>query len=194
MNEGTQLPIPDALNAASPSSQELDEIWASNTVVPESITGCVHDLITDVAQRQPDALAVCAWDGDFTYAQLSTLSDHVAHHLCAMGNPPSSPVALLFPKSRWTCVAMLGIIKAGCAAIALDSTHPDARLRSIIRHAQPKAMICCPSTRERVSILCDSPIIQLDDTLLETVGTIKQQTPDLPVVSPKDLVYISFTS
>ncbi|OQE09562.1 hypothetical protein PENVUL_c006G05047 [Penicillium vulpinum] len=194
MNERTQLPMPDVPDAKSPSSQELEEIWASNTVVPESITGCVHDLITEVAQRQPDALAVCAWDGDFTYAQISSLSDHVAHYLCEMGNPSTSPVTLLFPKSRWTSVAMLGIIKAGCAAIALDSTHPDARLRSIIRHAKPKAMICCPDTRNRVSLLCDSPVLQLDDSLLEIVGTIKQQTLDLPVVSPNDIVYISFTS
>ncbi|KAJ5816716.1 AMP-dependent synthetase/ligase [Penicillium robsamsonii] len=193
-NEDTQVPMPDALDAASPSPQELEGIWASNAVVPESITGCVHDLITEVAQRQPDALAVCAWDGNFTYAQLSTLSDHVAHYLCEMGNPPSSSVTLLFPKSRWTCVAMLGIIKAGCAAIALDSTHPDARLRSIIEHAQPKAMICCAATRDRVSLLCDSPVLQLEDSLLEIAGTMKRQILDLPVVSPRDIVYISFTS
>ncbi|CAI7609080.1 unnamed protein product [Penicillium viridicatum] len=192
-NHGTQLPTPDA-PGASPSSQELGDIWASNTVVPESITGCVHDLITEVAQKQPDSLAVCAWDGDFTYAQLSALSDYVAHHLYNMGIPPRSPITLLFPKSRWTCVAMLGIIKAGYAAIALDSIHPDARLRSIIKHAQPKAMICCAATQKRVSLLCDSPILQLDDSLLEIAGTIKQQTLDLPVVSPNDIVYISFTS
>lgn len=193
-NEGTQLPTPDALGVASPSPQELDDIWASNTVVPESITGCVHDLIAEVAQKQPEALAVCAWDGDLTYAQLSTLSDYVAHYLCEVGIPPRSPVTLLFPKSRWTCVAMLGVIKAGCAAIALDSIHPDARLRSIIKHAQPKAMICCAATQKRVSLLCDSPILQLDDSLLEIVSTIKQQTLDLPAVSPNDIVYISFTS
>ncbi|CAG8905552.1 unnamed protein product [Penicillium egyptiacum] len=192
-NEDTQLHTADVPDA-SPSWQELDEIWAKNAVVPESITGCVHDLITEVTQKQPQALAVCAWDGDFTYAQLSTLSDHVAHNLCDMGNLPGSPVTLLFPKSRWTCVAMLGIIKAGCAAIALDSTHPDARLRSIIRHAQPKTMICGSATRNRVSLLCELPILQLDDSLLEVAGTMKQQTLDLPVVSPKDTVYISFTS
>jgi non-ribosomal peptide synthetase component F len=193
-NEASQLHMPDIPDAASPSSQELDEVWTNNAVVPESITGCVHDLIDEVAQTQPDALAVCAWDGDFTYAQLSTLSDYVAHNLCEMGNPPSSPVTLLFPKSRWTSVAMLGIIKAGCAAIALDSTHPDARLRSIIKHGQPKAMICCSTTRNRVSLLCDSPVLKLDDSILEIAGTIKQQTRDLPMVSPEDTAYISFTS
>lgn len=184
----------NAPNATSPSLQELDEIWVGNAVVPESIIGCVHDLITEVAQRQPDALAVCAWDGDFTYAQLSTLSDHVAHHICEIGIPPRSPITLLFPKSRWTCVAMLGIIKAGCAAIALDSTHPDARIRSIISHAQPKAMICCATTRKRASRLGDLPFLQLDDSLLEIADTVKQQTIALPVVSSRDIVYISFTS
>ncbi|KAJ5210468.1 AMP-dependent synthetase/ligase [Penicillium cf. griseofulvum] len=194
MSEDRGLPMPVAPDTASPSSQELDQIWAQNTVVPESITGCVHDLITEVAQRQPDALAVCAWDGDFTYAQLSTLSDNVAHYLCDMGDLQRSPVTILFPKSRWTCVAMLGIIKAGCAAIALDPTHPDARLRSIIKHAQPKAMICGAATRTRVSRLCDSSILQLDDSMLEIAGTIQHHNLDLPTVSPKDTVYISFTS
>ena len=193
-NEATQLHMPDVPDVASPSMQELDETWANNAVVPETITGCVHDLINEVAQSQPDALAICAWDGDFTYAQLSTLSSYVAHNLCEMGNPPSSPVTLLFSKSRWTSVAMLGIIKAGCAAIALDSTHPDARLRTIIRHAQPKAMLCCSTTRNRVSLLCDSPVLQLDDSILEIAGTIAQRTLDLPMVSPEDTAYISFTS
>ncbi|KAJ5673087.1 AMP-dependent synthetase/ligase [Penicillium longicatenatum] len=190
----TPLSIPDAPDASPPSSQELDEIWANNYLLPKSISGCVHDLITNVSQRQPDARAVCAWDGDFTYAGISALSDHVAYRLCEMNITPKSSLAILFPKSRWTCVAMLGIMKAGHAAVALDLAHPNARLQSIIRHAQPKVILCCPSTRDRASILCDIPAFQLDDGLLGIISTIKDRILDLPEVSPKDLVYISFTS
>lgn len=192
MNMSAQLPVLDA--DAPPSASELDEIWAKNAVVPESVSGCVHDLIDEVAQRQPDAPAVCAWDGDLTYAQLATLSNHVARSLCEIGVSPRSSVALLFHKSKWTCVAELGIIKAGCAAIALDATHPDARLKSITQHAQPHALVCGAATRDRASLLNNAPILQLDDSLLEILHTTKEQIQGLPAVSPGDIVYISFTS
>ncbi|KAJ5780658.1 AMP-dependent synthetase/ligase [Penicillium paradoxum] len=193
MNETARLDAPDTPDAP-PSAQELEEIWANNAIVPESITGCVHDLIAEITQEQPDALAVCAWDGNFTYSQLSTLSNHVARSLCERGIPPKSPVALLFPKSKWTCVAELGIIKAGCAAVALDATHPNARLQSIIQLAQPQALVCAVTTRDRASILGDAPVLQLDDRLLKITTTEKDQIFELPVVSPTDIVYISFTS
>jgi non-ribosomal peptide synthetase component F len=194
-NESTQASSPDALDDSPlPSAQELDEIWVNNTTVPDSVEGCVHKLITDIAQRQPDALAVCAWDGDFTYAQISALSDHVARRLCEMGISPRSPVPLLFPKSRWTCVAMMGIMKTGRSAIALDATYPDARLQSIIRLAQPTAIVCSEVTRTRVSVLCDTAVVQLDDNLLEIAGSIKDVTVGFPEVCPGDTAYISFTS
>ncbi|XHG06007.1 hypothetical protein AWENTII_009218 [Aspergillus wentii] len=106
----------------------LDQIWRANAHVPETVSGCVHDLVATIAAHHPDALAVCAWDGDFTYAQLHALSRRVAQRLIARQTPRQSVIPLLFSKSRWTCVAMLAVIQAGCAAVALDATQPDARL------------------------------------------------------------------
>ncbi|OJJ36076.1 hypothetical protein ASPWEDRAFT_60166 [Aspergillus wentii DTO 134E9] len=113
----------------------LDQIWRANAHVPETVSGCVHDLVATIAAHHPDALAVCAWDGDFTYAQLHALSRRVAQRLIARQTPRQSVIPLLFSKSRWTCVAMLAVIQAGCAAVALDATQPDARLGTT---GQPK--------------------------------------------------------
>ena len=170
----------------------LDQIWSWNAEVPETVSGCVHDLIAANTVRHPDALAVRAWDGDFTYSQLNGLSRWVAQRLIALQIPPQSSVPLLFSKSRWTCVAMLAIIQAGHAAIALDATQPDTRLRLIVQQTQPKVIISSPVHAPRASALADAAILQLDDALLKSV--IGELTDDLPAVSPSDIVYISFTS
>ncbi|KAK8115446.1 hypothetical protein PG984_011948 [Apiospora sp. TS-2023a] len=175
------------------SQLELDQIWERNAFVPEQIQGCVHDLIAEVAARQPEAWAVCAWDGNFTYSQLEDLSTKLGKRFIALGAEPKSSIPLLFEKSRWTSVAMLAIIKAGCSAIALDGTQPDSRLRSIVEQARPGLLLASEKYHARACLLSDVPVLQLDDTLLDSSDISESQT-KLPDVSPSDVVYVSFTS
>ncbi|KAK7991221.1 Nonribosomal peptide synthetase 13 [Apiospora saccharicola] len=177
---------------SSLSQLELDQIWERNASVPEQIQGCVHGLIAEVAARQPDALAVCAWDGNFTYCQLEDLSTKLARKLIALGAVPRTSIPLLFEKSRWTSVAMLAIIKAGCSAIALDGTQPDSRLRSIVEQARPALMVASAKYHARACLLSDVVVVQLDETMLDSADHSSQTK--LPNVSPSDIVYISFTS
>jgi non-ribosomal peptide synthetase component F len=183
----------DSVNPA-PTQYDLEQIWNWNASVPHSLQECVHDLITRIAKKQPDALAVCAWDGDFNYFQFDVLADEVARRLIGLGIAPKTIIPILFPKSRWTCVAMLGIIKAGCSAVALDHTQPDTRLRSIVQQVQPRTIISAPAHHVRARLLADVPVLQLDNALLETLEHSETSSLQLPIVSPSDIVYISFTS
>lgn len=170
----------------------LDQIWSWNSSVPDQIQGCVHDLISEIA-HSTDSLAVCAWDGDFTYPELDSLADHVAHHLISeMNVAPRSCIPILFHKSKWTCVAMLGIIKAGCSVVALDPAQPDSRLLSILEQIQPYLILSSESNYSRACALReDVTVLQIDDSWLsKPLNTTTQ----LPSVSPSDIVYISFTS
>ncbi|KAJ5516873.1 hypothetical protein N7527_008433 [Penicillium freii] len=173
-------------------SLDLDQIWNWNAEVPETVSGCVHDLIATIALHHPDSLAVCAWDGDLTYSQLNLLSRRLAHRLLALRIPRQSSIPLLFSKSRWTCVAMLAVIQAGYAAIALDATQPDTRLRSIVHQTKAKVVISSPVHATRAAGLVDASIVQLDETLFD--DEVEESTDELPVTSPSDIVYISFTS
>ncbi|KAK8085892.1 hypothetical protein PG997_007163 [Apiospora hydei] len=179
--------------SSSLSQLELDQIWERNASVPGQIQGCVHDLIAEIATTQPEALAVCAWDGNFTYSQLDEISTKLANRLITLGVTPRSSIPLLFPKSRWTCGAMLAVIKAGCSAIALDGTQPDSRLRSIVQQARPTLVVASANYHARAIQLAGVPVVQLDDTLLKT-PVPEETVPQLPEVSPSDIVYISFTS
>jgi non-ribosomal peptide synthetase component F len=176
------------------SAQDLDKIWSLNASVPESIPGCVHDLIKEIAGSQPDDLAVCAWNGDFTYRAFDALTDQFARDLIGLGIRPNSSIPLLFEKSRWTCVAMLGVIKAGCSAIALDTTQPQERLRSIVQQVQPSFIVSSATNFARAQSLTDVPIIQLNDSFLDRQCHSGENDAHLPIISPSTIVYISFTS
>ncbi|RFU81918.1 amp-dependent synthetase ligase [Trichoderma arundinaceum] len=192
-NEEPVLMPPNSANS-SLSEQDIDQIWSWNASIPPLVHGCVHDLITEIVKSQPDVLAVCAWDGDFTYSQVEDLANEVALRILKLGVEPKSNIPILFPKSRWTCIAMLGVIKAGCSVIALDGTQPDTRLRSIIHQTQPKIIISSAVFSSRAALLVDAPVLQLDDTLLDDLNSPREESILLPSVSPYDIVYISFTS
>lgn len=177
----------------APPDSDLLQIWRRNASVPTSIDGCVHELIAQSVATSPNVLAVCAWDGDLTYAEFARLSDALAHRILAAGIHPKSTVPFLFSKSKWTSVAMLGIIKAGCAAVALDANHPDARLRQILQQVQPSVVVCSKTHRERVNFLIKTAVLQLDDDIWRDLEQSDEEGA-LPVVSPEDIAYVSFTS
>lgn len=178
----------------SQSVDDIDQIWDRNAAVHEQLQSCVHHLISEIATSQPDALAVCAWDGDFTYSQLDALASCVANTILQHGVKYRSVVPLLFSKSRWTSVSMLAIIKVGCIAVALDATQPDKRLLSIVEQVYPHAMISSPEHYQRATSLANVPVIQIDDTLLDPKFS-KWAIFHLPyTIHPSDIVYISFTS
>lgn len=180
-------------NRQASTENTLDQIWRWNSSVPDPIYACVHDLISEIA-KSTDSLAVCAWDGDFTYSQLDFLATQVAHHLISQLNvAPKSCIPILFHKSKWTCVAMLASIKAGCSVVALDPTQPDSRLLSILEQVQPRVMISSDRNHARACALVgDVAVLQIDDSWLSKF--LNTPTSKLPAVSPSDIIYISFTS
>lgn len=91
----------------------------------------MHDLIMDRTRKQWKVPVIDAWDGYCTYNELDGLSTRLAHRLGLLGVGPEILVPLLFEKSRWTPVAILGVIKAGGAFVLLEPDHPLARLQDM---------------------------------------------------------------
>lgn len=122
-------PVAD-LDLFGPRSR--DQVLTWNQRVPPRVSRCAHDLIKERNLKQPDAPAVCAWDGQFTYAELdekaSELADHLAQN-CGVG--PDIFVPVYFEKSKYTTVALLAITKAGGAFVQMDPSHPVQRLKDI---------------------------------------------------------------
>ncbi|EFY88504.1 nonribosomal peptide synthase, putative [Metarhizium acridum CQMa 102] len=173
--------------------QELEQIWNWNHAVPIAAEQCVHKLFEQTAQAQPDASAVCAWDGEWTYRDLDEASSRIAHYLVILGVGLEQIVPLCFEKSRWTPVAMLAVMKAGGASVALDSTQPEERLRTIVQQTEPALMLSSSASQELASRLSRQHVVVVDDGLLARLKPVSG-TCQLPVVTPSNKLYVAFTS
>ena len=136
-------------NIEATSVQDLRSIWNWNATVPNTIKACLHNLITERAQKQPRAPAICAWDGNLTYSELSILSSQLAFYLIdELGIKPGQIVLLCFEKSKWMPLAMLNVMKAGGVSVALDNTFPDDGLQSIVVQTQPSIILSSTEKKE----------------------------------------------
>jgi amino acid adenylation domain-containing protein/non-ribosomal peptide synthase protein (TIGR01720 family) len=127
------------LIVAGDATRSLAKQW--NGKEPLKINRCVHNIVEDFVDSQPEHQAVCAWDIELTYNELNRLSDALSEKLVAHGVGPETFVPLCFEKSGWHVVAMFAILKAGGACVSLDPSHPLDRLCSIIQQVHPPVVL-----------------------------------------------------
>ncbi|OJD40380.1 non-ribosomal peptide synthetase [Diplodia corticola] len=158
---------------------------------PEFIDRCVHEVFMDRVKEMPDEDATVAWDGKMTYLELDQLSSRLAHHLCGLGIKPEHAVPILFEKSMWTQVALLGAIKAGATFVLLDPDHPVARLQVIIDDVEAKLILSSIQHTEMAQAL-GVPVLTISKSMVEELP----HTEGLPPVeiSPRQALYIHFSS
>ena len=174
------------------SKDDMHTMRSWNLALPFVRSDCLHDLVQRSVTLMPDAEAVCAWDGSFTYGELSVLSTRIAEHMVGIGIAHGTLVPFAFEKSRWTVVAMLAILKAGCAFVPLDPTHPAARLEEIVVDVDANIVLTAEYYASKVERLAKTVIVvssKTADTFQEERTKVR-----LPLVNPQDPAFVLFTS
>ncbi|KAA8577032.1 hypothetical protein EYC84_007048 [Monilinia fructicola] len=176
------------------SDQDLRKIWDWNSTVPEPIDLLVHDLFTQVVQRQPEAPAISAWDGELTYQKLDDLSTRLARHLVQLEVGHGTIIPIYIEKSMWTPVAQLAVMKAGAASVLLDSTQPVERAKLVADQIRSKVIISSPINKESASLLGAIDLLILNWSFIESISHANGHSHLLRTSVPSDLLYIVFTS
>lgn len=171
------------------SEQNMSQLQAWNGPF-EGTDTCVHQLIQQKCLEQPELPAICAWDGDLTYAELDKLSSSLARHLVSIGVRPEMFIPLCFEKSIWAAVAILGVIKAGGAFVLLDPSHPRKRLQEIVEDTG-SMVIVSSKAQAALSGELASCVITLGDNenSWESDSSWREST-----VRPNNAVYGVYTS
>ncbi|KAE8357699.1 hypothetical protein BDV27DRAFT_164284 [Aspergillus caelatus] len=144
---------------------------------------CIHEAILGNRARNPDLLAVSAWDGDLTYLDLDRLSSLLAKYLCASGLPPKTIVPLCFEKSKWAIVAVLGVLRAGAAYVFVDPCFPHARMRVICEDIGAWTMLCSAKNIPQAIELVDQPIV-VQTVVKETTKDLSAELPSVKILDP----------
>jgi amino acid adenylation domain-containing protein len=175
------------------SDHDRQQIFSWNQDVPNPISLCVHDIFAQRVEEQPDAQAVQAWDGEWTYSELDQHSSALARVLLVSGVMGEGFVPLWFDKSKWTAVAVLGVLKAGGAFAFLDPQHPADRLRRMCGKIDARLLLVSSSQSKLAkAVLTDIVMVILNDDLFATAQSMNASL-DISV-QPHQAAYVAFTS
>ncbi|GLB22897.1 nonribosomal peptide synthase [Aspergillus tubingensis] len=190
------LSNPDATieECLRPTASDISDIWSWNHKLPPAYDFGMHEVISEQARKTPDKVAIDSWDGSLTYGVIERYSTYVAMKIQEMGAQPEDFIPVCFEKSRWTIVAVLAVMKAGCTFAMMDPTLPLARLQNMAKQVNARTMICS-SMQQDLSreIIQDGGLFVVEEGAFPNVPPL-EDTPVLPKVPSTTIMYLIFTS
>lgn len=154
---------------------------------------CVHTVFSRILKQFADKTAVQCGSTHITYGELDCLASRIQFAISGSARDARSRfVGLYLERSVHLVAAELGVLKAGCAYVPLDTELPRQPLQHIIRDAGLGLIITCSAQEQRLRtlieplavtiVLCDS---ELPIQLPATAGS---------GASPDDAAYLMYTS
>ncbi len=101
----------------------------------------IIDLFLQQVEKNGSRTAVMDRYGAWTYRELNQRSALLAQRIPEDCRGKGERVAILLPRSRDYLAALLAVIRAGCAAVPLDSEYPKERISSILQDAECRRII-----------------------------------------------------
>ncbi|MGW1072122.1 amino acid adenylation domain-containing protein [Streptomyces sp. NPDC002537] len=154
----------------------------------------IPELFEAQATARPQALAARHGGRTLTYGQLDAHSDALAARLLAQGVEPGSPVGVCGSRSLEALVALLGILKAGCAYVPLDEDLPPGRLRAMAEDTGLRAAVVLPGSAGRVRGLRVRVELDAVDGTAPAGPAPTRVTTASSASSAADCAYVVFTS
>ncbi len=150
----------------------------------------VHELIAAQAARTPDAIAARFAEAALSYRELDERANRLANHLRGVVSDPAGRIGVATERSLDMLIALLAIMKTGCAYVPLDPSHPAARLRLVLDNAAVSAVVC--DNAFLGAMAPGVPIVRID----ADAGAIAARPSDPPPVEANAdrPCYVIFTS
>jgi len=175
---------------SSAERHQIVQQW-NDTHVEYSRELCLHQIIEQQAQKNPEAPALIFESEKLTYRELNERANQLAHWLRRIGVGPDVLVGVCAERSVEMVVALLGAMKAGGAYVPLDPDYPRERLASVLEDGAPAAVL----TQERLlEVLPENaiPVLCLDRDW-SRLSDEPRTNPDC-ITNGKDQAYAIFTS
>jgi len=101
----------------------------------------LQQLVTGQAERHPEQTAIVYRQERLSYGELEKTSNRLAHLLKEAGCKRGDRVGFLIPKTPAAIITILGILKADCVYVPLDTSSPAPRLEKIIDACAPRFVV-----------------------------------------------------
>src|SRR4051794_18948915 len=153
----------------------------------------LSDLLTQAAQRSPDAPAVLHGAASCSYAELDERATRIARTLQNCGVAPGSRVGVHMEKSIDAVAAVYGILRAGAAYVPADPAGPIQRTAVIFNDA---AVACVVLDEARLAAWSapDAPSLPTSRLLVPGADIGGGAGPVTQRAISQDLAYVLYTS
>ncbi len=146
---------------------------------------------TTLASQWSDQVAVTFEGSDWSYGQLETWSNRLAHDLRQRGIGPDSIVAIRMGRSIELIGSILAVLKAGGGYLPVDPTYPPVRQRHMLDHAQVSLILTDSTTGPTDG---DNGATTIDVTRPDAAFHQLSGEPVSPRGDGSELGYVIFTS
>jgi len=174
-------------------------VRAKDPIIPTDIL-LLHQLAEQSISQYPDRIAlefVSELDAgkitskQWTYSQLGDESNRVANLLHKLGARSGDLVAMSFDKCVESAFVFLGILKAGCASLAIDVSAPTARKEFILEDSKAKVLLTNSKIVAEMANVDSATIVDVVSGIDESISTAP---PDGVKCSPDMVSYVLYTS
>ena len=146
-----------------------------------------------VARDQPDAVAVVCRGTELSYGELNRRAGQLARHLRTLGVKHGDIVAVVLDRELDAFVAMVGVLKAGCAYAMMDPRLPGARLELMIRDTAAPVVVTRSAFAAALPGPADRVTVTLDTDWQQIEACPGAETPPRPATR-ESLAYVLYTS
>ena len=159
-------------------------------------TRLFHQAVEANAVQKPDAKALVACDGTFTFSQLNAEMNRVAHALIAHGVKRGDRVAMLLPRTSRLIFTMFGIMKAGAAYIPCDPHYPADRIKLILEDSEAAYIVTDDENLANLKAQAGEGSLKVLEKALNIEELLQCEQTDNPAIPQdgSDLAYIIYTS
>lgn len=145
------------------------------------------------ADRFPDKVAVGCGEDQITYRDLDEISNGLAHALIAKGAVRGMFIPIFIEKNINAFKAVLGVLKADCAYVPLDTHAPGTRVMSIMDRCEAQFVMVDGRTEAKIREFVhetgsDIEVINVEE--IPITDTSRRKYCNISI----DMAYVIFTS
>jgi amino acid adenylation domain-containing protein len=161
----------------------------SSHITFETVEQSICERFDLIVKMFPDETAIIDAEGSFTYREFNSRANVVAQSILAKG-PVEKQIALFLSDGKQQFITIMGILKAGCAYVPIDTAWPSHRIEYTLRNSSAAAVITDNMNHGQVRALAGkAEVINIDETDFSA-------DPGKPGIKPHpdDILHLLYTS
>ena len=150
----------------------------------------IHRIIEDVSFEQAKETAIVFGTQSMSYEELNQETDRYADFILAQTNGKNEIVGLCLERSMEMIVAVLAILKAGCAYLPIDPEYPSERIDYVLNDSKASIVVSHSSKIAQFRNF-KGTMLNVDEALDRSSNLPLQKR---PIVHRDHLAYVIYTS